>query len=201
MTFRETVRKKRIIIVLKLEPTEKPDNTLEYRELVGSLMYLSICTRPDIAFACSYLGLFFTCFDSAHFGAAKRVLRYLAGTSEFGLKFVESNDFAIKVYADANFAKDVVDRRSYTGLLVKIGDSTVNWEARKQKVVAMSTAEAEYNALCEGAKEAKFLKNLLRVLYICDVKDPVKLFSDSLSAQGIVNGVRTHKRVKHIDTK
>jgi len=146
-----------LVTGLKWEPAEKPNNTLEYRyrELVGGLVYLSICTRPDIAFACSYLGQFFSCFDSAHFGAAKHVLRYLAqctaGTSdnEFGWNF-KSNDFAINVYADA--AEDVVDRRSYTGRLVKIGYSTVDLEARKE--ITLSTAEAEYYTLCESAKEA-----------------------------------------------
>lgn len=83
----------------KPEPNEVlNDEVYKYRELLGSLMYLAVCTRPDISFACSQLSQFNHGFGKKHWLAAKRVLRYLAGTLNHGLCFYRTCDLNITAY-------------------------------------------------------------------------------------------------------
>jgi len=101
----------------KLARNEKIDSTqvdVPYRELVGALMYLSVCTRPDIAHAASYLSQFNNCYDSDHWTAAKRVLRYLKGTRDVGLIYGKTSD-PLTGFVDADWANCEIDRKSYIG--------------------------------------------------------------------------------------
>ena len=89
---------------LKLEAASDEDDgheALPYRELIGSLMYLAICTRPDISFAVSYLSQYNTCFNSSHWTAAKRVLRYLKGSSDLGMSYKKTGK-PVEGYVDAD---------------------------------------------------------------------------------------------------
>lgn len=92
----------------ELGPNEK---SLPYRELIGALMYLAVCTRPDIAYAVSYLSQFNCCYGMQHWTAAKRVLRYLQGTRSLGLKFRKTGR-PLEGYVDADWANCPDDRRS-----------------------------------------------------------------------------------------
>lgn len=169
-----------------------------YQKLIGGLMYLTVCTRPDLAFAASCLSQFNNCYTDVHWKAAKRVLRYLAGTLDHCLVFCkgESN---FSAYADANWADNSVDMRSFTGLIVKFGNAVISWESRKQKTVALSSTEAEYYALTDVARELCFLKNLSSELgfkFGC-----VTVHSDSQGALAIVKNESHHGRTKHINVK
>lgn len=93
-----------------LNPTEE-DQKLPYRELVGALTYLSITTRPDIAFVSSHLGQFNNAYGLEHWKAAKRVIRYLKGTIDVGLNYKSSNQ-PIVGFVDADWGSSVDDRRS-----------------------------------------------------------------------------------------
>lgn len=183
---------------LKLQKAEKKDCRFDYRNLIGCLMYLSVCSRPDISYAVSYLSQFNECFSEEHWKAAKRVMRYLKGTIEKTLVF-EKGDMKITAYADADWAASHLDRRSYTGYVFYIGNSLVSWESRKQKTVALSSAEAEYMAISDTCKEALFLRTFI---YEClNITCDVTLCNDSQSAQKMcVNPIR-HARTKHIDIR
>lgn len=136
---------------VKLKKNERPtkeDEKLPYRELVGALTYLSVTTRPDIAYAISYLGQFNNCYDSTHWKAAKRVLRYLKGTIDVGINYNKSEG-PVKGFVDADWGGCVIDRRSYSGYIYKLGGGPISWDSRKQKTIALSTTEAEYMALTE----------------------------------------------------
>ncbi|KAG5888470.1 hypothetical protein JTB14_017701 [Gonioctena quinquepunctata] len=87
------------------------DDKYQFRRLIGGLMYLSVCTRPDIAFACSQLSQFNYCYDQSHWTAAKRVLRYLSGTKDYGLIFEKADNQKIEAFTDADWADDPLDRR------------------------------------------------------------------------------------------
>lgn len=143
---------------------EKGDNDtpFPYQCLVGCLMYVAINTRPDIAHALSVLSQFNTCYSEEHVTAAKRVLRYLKGTINDCLVFKKSKDESeviINGYVDADWGNDNNDRKSYTGYVFKLGGNVISWESRKQQSVALSSTEAEYMSLTEGAKEAIYLCN------------------------------------------
>lgn len=176
------------------------ENKYPYRELIGSLMYLAVCTRPDIAFVCSQLSQFCCGFEMSHWLAAKRVLRYLAGTLDYGLCFYKTHHLDITAYTDADWGNDIVDRKSYTGFVVKLGNCTINWEARKQKCVALSSTEAEYLAISDVCKDLCFVQNFLNEIISRVPK--ITLYNDNQSAQKLLESKEySHKRTKHIDLR
>ncbi|XP_063800294.1 uncharacterized protein LOC134968723 [Pseudophryne corroboree] len=131
---------------------------IRYQNAIGSLMYASIGTRPDITHAVSRASLLAINPGGQHWIAVKRISRYLKGTSSLKLGFTKSKDSSLKVFCDADGGSDEDDRRSYTGYLFVLAGAAVSWASRKQSTVALSTAEAEYMALTETSKEALWIK-------------------------------------------
>ncbi|KAF0728095.1 hypothetical protein Ae201684P_013906 [Aphanomyces euteiches] len=131
-----------------------------YRSMVGSLMYLITCTRPDISHAVQRLSRHLHDPRMPHFVGAKRVLRYIKHTIRYGLTFKRSGT-TLAGYSDASWATRP-DCRSTSGLLAMIGDAAVSWRSARQRVVALSTCEAEYIALVELAKEVMWLRGVLK---------------------------------------
>lgn len=180
-------------------PEHKPDPRIPYQNLIGSLMYISVCTRPDIAHAVNFLSQFNACYTEEHWIAAKRVLRYLKGTKCLGLQYRKTGKHKVQGYADASHAT-CHDRRSYSGIVFLHMGAAICWESRKQMTIALSTAEAEYVAMSEAAREAIFLKRLISEVS-GEVEIPVKIFSDSQSAVAIAQNPVHHQRTKHIDVR
>lgn len=167
-----------------------------YRELVGALMYLAIATRPDIAYMASYLAQFNNDYIQKQWGMAKRVLRYIKGTSNFALCFRE-HDHALMGYTDADWGNCTIDRRSYTGYAFILCQAAVSWKAQKQRTVALSSTEAEYMALAETAREAAHLRNLLKELGELQHGGTV-IFCDNSGARLLSENPVYHARTKHI---
>ena len=115
-------------------------------------MYLSVLTRPDISYSLSYLSQFNNNYDKRHWDCAKRILRYLKRTADYSLKY-SKNEHELQGFVDSDWGSDSVDRKSYTGFCYRLSNSPVSWESRKQKIVALSSTEAEYMAITEAAKE------------------------------------------------
>ena len=120
-----------------------------YQSLVGSLMYLATCTRPDIAFAVGTLARFSSKPNSTHWVAAKRTLRYLRGTSNHGIIFKGDESWSCVGYSDADWAGNKDDRKSTSGYLFQIAGGPVSWRSKKQDTVAFSTAESRVCSLVE----------------------------------------------------
>ncbi|XP_033224575.1 secreted RxLR effector protein 161-like [Belonocnema kinseyi] len=139
---------------------KKGMSQIPYRNLTGSLMYLPTSTRPDIAYAVSALSQFNENPGEEHWKAAKRVLRYLKKTEKMEIVFSETGEKLIG-FSDADWGANIDDRRSYTGYLFKWAGGAISWSSRKQRTVAMSSAEAEYMALSEAAKETIYLRRFL----------------------------------------
>lgn len=137
--------------------TSKP-----YRELIGCLMYASLTTRPDISAAVNYFSQFQSCPNEVHWVHLKRVLRNIKGSLDVGLIYQENADIQLlMVYCDADWANDLVDRRSVTGCVFKLFGCTVSWITRKQQTVSLSSTEAELSALCTAACHAIWMIRLL----------------------------------------
>ncbi|XP_071580260.1 uncharacterized protein [Temnothorax nylanderi] len=119
-----------------------PQENCPYRELIGALMYLSVATRPDIANTVSRLAQFTNKPRKYHWLAAKRVLRYLAGTAEIGLVCTKTDEPLVG-YADADWGGCTVDRRSYTRYAFLLSGAAITWKLQKQRTVALSSTEAE----------------------------------------------------------
>ena len=98
-----------------------------YQSLLGSLMYLSVCTRPDLAYAVGILARFSSKPNRSHWTAAKRVLRYLKGSANHGIAFPKSESGECRGYSDADWAGDQEDRKSTSG---QIAGRPVSWKSR-----------------------------------------------------------------------
>lgn len=148
----------------RLQPTgEHPlEEGNRYAEAVGSLLYLSTTTRPDVAYAVGVLSRYMSCPEEQHWRAVKGVMRYLVGTRDVGLVFGGGDP--LQGYCDSDFAGDVVTRRSTTGYLFTLYGGPVSWRSKLQATVASSTAEAEYMAAAAATKEALWLQKLMRSL-------------------------------------
>lgn len=181
---------------LKLEKGEV-NHDRRYQEIIGSLMYLALGTRPDIAFAVSYLSQFNSCWNTTHMSALKRVLRYIRGSIDVSLKYMGTGT-PLHAFCDADWGTNE-DGHSFTGYVVVLGGASIAWQARKQRCVALSSAEAEYIAACEASKELMSLKGLL--MELSGVNVSVELFSDSQSAAKLIYSNAIGRRSKHINIK
>lgn len=180
------------------EILDQEEENLPYRELVGSLLYLSIATRPDIGYATNLLSQFNNSYTREHWIAAKRVLRYLKGTMDIGITYNTEND-SLQGFVDADWGGSLQDRHSCTGYLFTFSGGPISWESRKQRTVALSTTEAEYMAIADAVKEAIFLKNFFDELKI--ENSEVKIFSDNNGALKLTENNLFHSRTKHIDLR
>lgn len=190
-------------IKLEKEPTisgeaEKVDEKL-YQEIIGSLLYLSLYSRPDIMCAVSMLSQFSKDPRKQHLNAAYYVIKYLNSTKNAVLTYRKSG-LPLKGFCDANWAQDVNDRKSQSGFCFLLAGGLVSWESKKQKVVATSSAEAEYVALTEATKEASYLGYVLHELGYSS-QSPIVMFTDSQSAQQMAKFGAHHSRTKHIHYK
>jgi hypothetical protein len=169
-----------------------------YHEAVGSLMYASLGTRPDISFAIQTLSHFSTNPGVAHWEAVKRVFHYLKGTTDlwlsYGLKNVDLTGYAD---ADGSMAED---RHAISGYAFIIHGGAVSWSAKRQEIVLLSTTESEYIAATHAAKEALWLRSLIQQLFDTTLS-PITLFSDNQSAIALTKDHQYHARTKHIDIR
>lgn len=174
-----------------------------YREIVGSLIYLAVGTRPDISFAVSYVSRFLEQPANIHVTAVKRILRYLKGTSNYGILFSSknANEFKFSIYSDADYAGCIETRRSTTGYCLFIGTSIVSWCSERQSIVSHSTAETEYIAASQASRELVWLKRLLAELDEHLGSNQPVLFVDNESAVKFIKNPVQHKRTKHIEVK
>jgi len=172
-----------------------------YRALVGSLLYLAVCTRPDIAYAVGALARHMAQPTTEHWQAAKGVVRYLAGTAEYGIVYGDSNN-TLFGYSDADYGGDLDTRRSTTGYVFKVAGGAVLWSSKLQKTVAVSTTEAEYMAAAASVKEALWWKSISVDLQLGSTAyQPVLIFTDNQAALQLVKNPILHQRAKHIDVQ
>lgn len=175
------------------ERLEKP-----YQQLIGSLLYLAVTSRPDIVWPVIFLSQFNRKPTSAHWIAAKRILRYLKGTANFSLRYKKSSKDIVG-YSDADWANNCSNRKSFSGNVFKFAEGAVSWECRKQVTTALSSTEAEYISLSDASKEAIHLNHLLEELV--GRRGPILLCCDNQSAMKLAENPVMHQRTKHIDVR
>ena len=107
-----------------------------YRSAVGSLLYVSTGTRPDIAFAVSMVAKFSSKPTKQHWQGVKRILRYLKGTADLGLLYRRSDAEELTGYSDSDWAGDLDDRKSTSGYMFMLSGAPISWKSRKQSSVA-----------------------------------------------------------------
>ena len=174
-----------------------------FASLIGSLMFLAVATRPDIAYTVYRLGSFMANPNMSHWTAAKQVLRYLSGTQDYGLTYQadkpEPGDNHFVGYSDASYANNE-DQTSVSGYVFLMNGAAISWGSKKQTDVALSSTESEYIALAEAAREAIWLRNLLKGIEF-EQPQPTRLFGDNSGSLAIAKNPQYHKRTKHFDTR
>ncbi|GJR94831.1 retrovirus-related pol polyprotein from transposon TNT 1-94 [Tanacetum coccineum] len=172
-----------------------------YANDVGSLMYLMVCTRPDIVYAISIMSRYLSNPGKNHWEAVKWILKYLKGTADVGLVYGRDQGKHVDVdgFMDADYAKDPDKGRSITGYVFMVHDCVVSWKATLQHVVALSTTEVEYMTLTEAVKESIWRKgllielgvNLMLVIVNCNNQSAIHLLRNEMF----------HERTKHINVR
>jgi len=177
---------------------DAPADSTEYASIMGGLMFAAWVTRPDIMCAVGQLSQFLNNPSSKYLLAAKRVLRYLRGTSTLGI-----TSLRLQGYSDADWAGDVNTRRSTIGYVVMLNNGAIAWRSRYQSMAALSTMEVEYMALTEVIKELKLIRSLLAELGHSNgnSEESMDLFSDNQSAIALARNPVSHARAKHIDLR
>lgn len=182
--------------------TGEPVSQLEYSRVIGSLMYITNCTRPDIAYIVNKLSRFTSNPSVVHWKALNRVLRYLRHTVEYGLHY-SKYPAVLEGYTDANWISDTKDSKSTSGYVFTIGGGAVSWKSSKQTCIARSTMESEFIALDKAGEEAEWLRNFLEEIPCWEKPvSAINIHCDNQSAiaraqNSMYNGKSRHIRRRH----
>ncbi|CAI7876665.1 unnamed protein product [Closterium sp. NIES-53] len=170
-----------------------------YPELVGCLMYLMTCTRPDLAYPLSILARYVAPgrHRPKHMAAAKRVLRYLCSTSGLGLVLGGRRPVVLTGHADASWADDQATQWSSQGYTFSLGSGSVSWRSTRSSSVLGSSSEAEIYAGAMAAQELRWLTYLLTDLGEPPRSPPV-LYVDNKAMLALCREHRLEHRTKHI---
>ena len=202
-----------------LRPAGKDDKRIdqrEYQQIVRSLMYAAIHTRPDIAFALGRLSQYLSDPAAHHGHALKTLLRYVRSTIDIGILYGAGGNHGQGLigYSDSDYAADRLERKSILGYVYMLGGGPISWMSRKQKSVATSTTEAEYMALSTCAKEGLWLVQLMKDIgfekyfsHNVNIREnlkhqadsPMRLKGDNQAAIQLAKDAHIHDRSKHID--
>lgn len=172
------------------------DPTL-YRRLAGALQYLTF-SRPDIAYAVQQICLFMHAPREPHLTALKRILRYIRGTLDYGLRLFASPTTRLIAYSDADWGGCPDTRRSTSGYCVYLGDNLLSWSSKRQPTLSRSSAEAEYRGVANAVAETSWLRNLLLELH-CPIRQATLVYCDNVSAVYLSSNPVQHQRTKHIE--
>ncbi|XP_061338507.1 secreted RxLR effector protein 161-like [Gastrolobium bilobum] len=170
-----------------------------YRSLVGSLRYLT-CTRPDLCLSVGIISRFMEDPGYTHWKAAKRILRYVKGTTSQGLHYSKSDKYKLTGYSDSDWCGDVDDRKSTAGYVFFMGNTAFTWVSKKEPIVTLSTCEAEYVAASWCVCHVIWLRNLLSKLEQGQV-GATEIRVDNKSAIELAKNPINHERSKHIDVR
>ncbi|CAL8091268.1 unnamed protein product [Prunus armeniaca] len=174
----------------------------KYSQIIGSLMYIMNCTRPDIAYSVSRLSRYTSNPGHDHWEALIRVLRYLNYTLEYGLHYTKYPP-VLEGYSDANWISNDLETNSTSGYVFTLGGASISWKSSKQTCIARSTMESEFVALDKAGEEAEWLRNFLEDIPIWPKPvTAVCIHCDCMAAQAraknnVYNGKSRHIRRRH----
>ena len=185
-------------VVDLLRSTSAPAINVPYREAIGSLLYFSTCTRPDISHSVGVLSQFCSNPLEVHWKMVKRIFRYLKGTADYGLVYSADGTQGFVGFCDADWA-GLPCRKSTSGSVLFYNNCLVAWKSKKQSITALSTTEAELVALVDAYKEQKAVYKLFKEVKL--VEGSWKLYCDNQGCIAIAKGTGYRGRAKHIDLR
>ena len=189
---------------IRLEPNKEQAIEAEikwFQAAIGSLLYLAMATRPDIAYSVILLARFASNPSIEHKNAVNNIFNYLSKTKDLGIIYSKDENINyISGYCDADYAGDIASAKSTSGYIFYIANGPITWKSKLQSIIAQSTTEAEYIAINIAAKEAVYIKSLLKELgYYKQNKLP--LYTDNNGALLLAKNPVFHERTKHIAVK
>nr|XP_016450848.1 PREDICTED: uncharacterized mitochondrial protein AtMg00810-like [Nicotiana tabacum] len=168
-----------------------------YKSTVGSLQYLTL-TSPDITHVVNLVSQFMQNPNNMHLQGVKKILRFVKGTIDHGLRIKSHSSFKLYGFSDADWAGCAITRRSTTRYSIYLGANCVSWSSRKQNTVTRSSAEVEYRALAATAAEFTWIGYILQDIVVYIKTAPV-LLCDNLSALYMTTNPVMHARTKHVE--
>ena len=169
-----------------------------YQEAVGSILYLSQTTRPDITHAVNMLSKYNNCYSNEHVNAVKHLLKYLQSMKEAKLSLTKKSGRLIG-FSDANFANDLHDRKSTSGYIFYLYNFPISWKSKKQKCVSTSTCQPEQIALASACEEAINLRNLSSELDCVIIQEATPIYFDKQGALSFAKDLNSAPNLRHID--
>ena len=179
--------------------TADPELRSKFQQVIGSLLYIMIGTRPDIAYAVTKLSQFAANPSRDHLDRALYICRYLLGTSQYALVYDGKSNGGLAGFADSDWASDPITRKSTTGFLVKLANGVFCWNSRAQKSIALSSTEAEYMSLSDASRQLVWIRSLFNELGIN--LSPIPLCGDNQGSIFLASNPVQEKRIKHIDLR
>lgn len=172
----------------------------QFQSAVGSLLYLSIMTRPDIMYAVSNVAKFCVNPSKQHWIGVRRIMHYLKGTLYLGLLYKKDGSNECAGYSDGDWDGDKDNCKSTSGYMFQISGAVISWRSKKQTCVALSTAKTEHMALASAAQEAIWMQQLLTDLRN-PPSEPTRIFGDNQSAICLAKNPQFHGLAKHTGIK
>ncbi|CAB1098368.1 unnamed protein product [Ectocarpus sp. CCAP 1310/34] len=170
------------------------------REAIGSMMWVSTFSRPDISFAVRAVARHAHAPAERHWKAIVKILAYLKETRDLGITYERGSGLGLAVYVDASYA-DAEDRRSVSGLATTVGGTVISHGSKTQAIVSLSSTEAEYIAAGEGVKEALFVRAVLSFIAPETSGSSIQVLEDNQGAMALVQNPLSSARSKHIDVR
>ena len=187
---------------LNIEPVDTDVNynlTKNFQEMIGSLLYLMIHTRPDISFSVTKLSQYNKNANETLLQYAKRVFQYIQKTKNYGIKVDHNKKMILKAYCDASYAEYNLNRKSMSGYIFFLDNTPISWKTQTQKNVAKSTMEAELYSIESAISESIWIRNLLEELNF--KQETTEIFYDNQAAILFSKDQCLNSRNKHIDVK
>ncbi|KAK4359166.1 hypothetical protein RND71_021395 [Anisodus tanguticus] len=170
----------------------------QYAHVIGSFIYITNCTRPDISYAVNKLGRFTRNPSNDNWNALNRVLRYLKYTLTYGLHYLRY-PVVLEGYSDANWIFDIENTKSTSRYIFTIGGGAVSWKSYKQTCITRSTMESEFIALDKAGEEVEWLHDFLEDVSCWNKPVPsVMIHCDSQSALGRAHNSIYNDKSRHI---
>ena len=167
--------------------------------MIGTLLYASIRTRPDIAFAVTRLSRYNANPTDEHHRYAQYILKkYLKGTIKTHIHYDGSSHARLIGYSDSDWGENKDDRHSTSGQVFTLANGTISWHSRRQKTVALSVAEAEYMELAETAKQAAWLRSFSQEIGRSPTH-PTTICADNQAAIFLAMNPAQQMWIKHMD--
>ena len=171
------------------------DPTL-YRSMIGSLLYLTT-SRPDIAFSVGVCARFQAAPKESHLTAVKQIIRYINGTSDYGIWYSKDSNECLASYSDVDWAGCIDDRKSTSSGCFYLGNNLVLWMSKKQNLVSLSMVEAKYIAVASCCAQLLWMKKLLHDYGI--TQDTRCVFCGNTSAINLSKNPVQHSKSKHFE--